>query len=89
MTLTGCDNMSAVSLSGEEEATEEPDHPDGEPPKSGTTSGFSLFPAWRSAQAGQKGRGGEGTHIGPVLVQRAVSENPRWTRAMQESLVKA
>lgn len=31
--------------SGEEEATEEPDHPHGEPPNSGTTSGLSLLPA--------------------------------------------
>ena len=31
--------------SGEEEATEEPDHPHGEPPKSETTSRLSLLPA--------------------------------------------
>lgn len=36
------------------------DHPHGEPPKNGTSSDLSLLLVWRSAQAGQGTRHGNG-----------------------------
>jgi hypothetical protein len=41
-------------MRGEEEETEDPDHPHGETPRSGTASALSLLPRSIRAQAGEK-----------------------------------